>query len=160
MAGGLNEAVHLGNKRAEALGAYLQTGRVVSLRRAAGDEAISFLDKDCFAEFILSVVEGLAMTRRLKFTDTLAPTNFFAALLLLLVTFIFIATGRPAVGLSTGCGRYPLSLLHHLRRPFEPLVGVVEHQVENLVAFFGEDDAVVALRQMRVQHRFHCRPYT
>jgi hypothetical protein len=27
-----------------------------------GDEAISFSSKDCFAEFILSAVEGLVMT--------------------------------------------------------------------------------------------------
>jgi hypothetical protein len=35
----------------------------VSLRGAAGDEAISVSGKDCFAEPVLSAVEGLAMTR-------------------------------------------------------------------------------------------------
>jgi hypothetical protein len=34
----------------------------MSLRGAEGDEAISAEDKDCFAEFILSEAEGLAMT--------------------------------------------------------------------------------------------------
>ena len=32
-----------------------------------------------------------------------------------------------------------------LRRPFESLAGLIDHQVEDLVTFFGEDDAVVAL---------------
>jgi hypothetical protein len=41
----------------------LQTRETVSLRGAAGDEAIFFLDKDCFAT--------LAMTAYLKFADTL-----------------------------------------------------------------------------------------
>jgi hypothetical protein len=32
------------------------------LRGAQGDEVISFAGRDCFAEFILSTGEGLAMT--------------------------------------------------------------------------------------------------
>ena len=31
--------------------------------------------------------------------------------------------------------------LYHLRRPFESLAGIVEHQVEDLITFFGEDNA-------------------
>src|SRR5260370_30483181 len=42
-----------------------------------------------------------------------------------------------------------------LRRPFQTLAGVVEHQVEDSVAFLNENDAVVALWQMRIQNRFH-----
>jgi hypothetical protein len=34
---------------------------MLSLRGAASDEAISVFGRDCFAEFILSEVEGLAM---------------------------------------------------------------------------------------------------
>jgi len=47
----------------------LARASALSLRGASGDEAISFSDKDCFAEFILSVVEGLAMTRDPEFAD-------------------------------------------------------------------------------------------
>ena len=32
---------------------YLQTGRFLSLRGPIGDEAISFSNEDCFAEFTL-----------------------------------------------------------------------------------------------------------
>jgi hypothetical protein len=39
---------------------------MVSLQGVVSDEAISFSGKDCFAEFILSAVEGLAMTLRLN----------------------------------------------------------------------------------------------
>jgi hypothetical protein len=42
---------------------YLRTpGQCHCEEPHAGDEAISFPDKDCFAEFILILVEGLAMT--------------------------------------------------------------------------------------------------
>ena len=46
-----------------------------ALRTGSGDEAITFSGKDCFAEFILSVVEGLAMTRKTDFSNTLYQGN-------------------------------------------------------------------------------------
>ena len=43
----------------------------MALRGAIRDEAISFSGKDCFAEFILSAVEGFAMTCSRECADTL-----------------------------------------------------------------------------------------
>jgi hypothetical protein len=55
--------------------ACLKTERPLSLRGAAGDEAISFSSKDCFAEYILSLGEGLTMTRSREFVAMLSMNS-------------------------------------------------------------------------------------
>jgi len=44
-----------------------------------------------------------------------------------------------------------------LRRPFNPLHRTIEHEIKHVVAFFFEDNTVVAVRQMGMQDLFDCR---
>lgn len=50
--------------------------------------------------------------------------------------------------------RFPKHCL--LRSPLNPFHCVVEHQIKHVVALFLENDAVVAVGQMGIQHFLDC----